>query len=122
MLAATTRPGKPARAPMTGSTLRGDHVFHLPMPRRTTDQPLRGLQRAAGEDRAVGGTMTQFQPFARPDQERLMLAHDVAAAHHREADAAGNALAGAPFAAMDRGIAERGAARAGGGLPQRQRG
>ena len=62
------------------------NVQHVVCARLPVLPPERGLERAAGEDRAVGGDVAQHDPLARAGEDHVMLAHDVAAADGGKAD------------------------------------
>ena len=81
---------------------RGDHVIKLPLPRSTTHQPMRRLQGATRENRAVSGAVPQFQPLALTDQHGRVLANNIAATYDSETDAAIDAFARRAFAAVYR--------------------
>src|SRR6187402_2249416 len=88
--------------------LAGDDVFDRPRPGRPPGHPVRRLQRPTREDRTVGRPVRQLDPLALPHQQGLVLADDVAAAHHGETDRAGLARARTTFARIHRELIEGG--------------
>ena len=82
--------------------------------------PQRSFDRAAREDRAVGGEVAQDHAFASGGEDHLMFAHDIATAERRKADIAAGAGASDPVAAAElcRQIEVLGGLAAGFGLGQ----
>ena len=73
------------------------------------------------ENHAIGGPMRDFEALARAREQHRVLADDVARAHDREADAAGQPRPAVAVPLMDRRLGEGAAARAGDGLAERDR-
>src|SRR5690606_6605534 len=86
------------------SLLAGEakHVEHGIIARFLTPRPEGGADGAAGEDRAVGGRVGEFDDFALAGDDDGMLADDGAAAQGGEADRTILARAGMTVANLDR--------------------
>ena len=68
-----------------GSVPQTQDVLHVVDTRRLRDNPLRGAQGAAGEDRAVRSLVGELEPLAEGGEDHRVVADDVAAAQGMDA-------------------------------------
>jgi ribosome-binding factor A len=87
-----------------------EHVRHAVEARRAVLSPDRGPHRAAREEHPVARHMAEDDPLARPREDHLVLADDIAAPQAREADRALPPGPGHPVAPAFGEIGEIGAA------------
>src|SRR5436190_15574014 len=75
----------------TVASLEPEHIEHVVPTGRLGPDPARRPQRTDGEDRARCGAVADLEPLGRAEEERGVLADDVAAAHRGHADLAARA-------------------------------